>query len=344
MRFYINLLSTYYPELDPPYPVYYEQVLEQVALAEELGWECFMFNEHHFLRYGGLISDPAVFLAAAAERTRRIRLGPCIAILTLRHPLHVAEQYAMVDVLSGGRLEFGIGSGNTDLDYRVFGIPQDENRTRLDEAADVIVKAWSHDRFSHEGQIWRFEEITLYPRPVQQPHPPIWVAGTSPATLGWAGQRGYHIMTVAHPHPPETVKAGVDAWLEGLRAGGHDSASRHCQLHLRVYVDENAERARRVAMGAITRYDEVSRIGRKSATQANWEGKVYDWEGMLASGRNCYGTPEECVRIINNSMKNYRFDTLTTTFNFGGIVHEDIIKSMRLFAREVMPAFRSSSG
>ena len=131
MRFYINILATYFPDIDPPYNVYYEQILEQVALAEELGWECFMFNEHHFLGYGGPIANPAVLLAAAAARTSKIHLGPCIAILPLRHPLHSAEDYAMVDAISGGRLEFGIGSGNTEMDYKVFGVTRENDRQRL---------------------------------------------------------------------------------------------------------------------------------------------------------------------------------------------------------------------
>jgi len=135
MRFYINILTTYFPEIDPPYDVYYQQILEQVQLAEELGWECFMFNEHHFLGYGGLVANPAVLLAAAAARTSKIRLGPCIAILPLRHPLQSAEDYAMVDAVSAGRLEFGIGSGNTELDYKVFGVTRENDRQRLDEAS-----------------------------------------------------------------------------------------------------------------------------------------------------------------------------------------------------------------
>ena len=128
MRFYINILTTYYPDLDPTYDVYYQQILEQIELAEDLGWECFMFNEHHFLGYGGLVANPAVLLAAAAARTSRIRLGPCIAILPLRHPLQSAEDYAMVDSVSDGRLEFGIGSGNTLLDYQVFDIQREEGK------------------------------------------------------------------------------------------------------------------------------------------------------------------------------------------------------------------------
>ena len=336
MRFYMNILTTYFPDRDPPYDVYYQQILEQIELAEELGWECFMFNEHHFLGYGGLIANPAVMLSAAAARTSKIRLGTCIAITPLRHPLHSAEDYAMVDVISGGRLEFGVGSGNTGLDYRVFGISREGSRQRMEEANEVILKAWSQERFSHQGKFWRFEEITLYPRPVQQPHPRFWVAGTSAETLGWAGRMGYDIMTVGHPHPPEMVRPGVEAWRAGLKASGVDPNQRRCQFHIRTFVDENSRRAEEVATAAIVRYDEISRIGRREDAKP----KNTDWAAMLAAGRNLYGDPDQCIQIIDNSIKNYSFNILTTTFNFGGIPHDLIKKSMRLFAKEVMPAFR----
>jgi alkanesulfonate monooxygenase SsuD/methylene tetrahydromethanopterin reductase-like flavin-dependent oxidoreductase (luciferase family) len=336
MRFFVNILSTYFPGVDPPYDVYYEQMLEQVVLAEELGFECFMFNEHHFLGYGGLVANPAVMLSAAAARTSRIRLGPCISILSVHHPLQIAEDYAMVDAISGGRLEFGIGAGNTALDYRVFGIPLDEGRERFHEAHDIITRAWSSDRFDYEGKFWKFEEISLYPRPLQSP-PPIWVAGTSPEGLLWAGRRGYHIMTVGHPHPPEKVKAGVDAWRQGLVESDRDPARSHCQFHLRTFVDESSARARELGRTAISRYEEISRIGRREPLPENY---VYDWDRMLAEGRNLYGTPDECIKIIYNARKYYAFDTLTNTFNFGGLPHEEVKKSMRLFAQEVMPAFR----
>jgi alkanesulfonate monooxygenase SsuD/methylene tetrahydromethanopterin reductase-like flavin-dependent oxidoreductase (luciferase family) len=337
VRFYINILTTYYPALDPSYDVYYRQVLEQVELAEELGWECFMFNEHHFLGYGGLAANPAVLLAAAASRTTRIRLGPCIAILPLRHPLFSAEDYAMVDAISGGRLEFGVGSGNTELDYRVFGIKRENDRQLLQEALEVILKAWGSERTRHQGRFWQFEELTLYPRPIQQPHPPIWVAGTSAEGLAWAGRNGYHIMTVGHPHPPEKVRQGVEAWKQGLVESGFNPEQKFCQFHVRTHVNESVARAEAIAMPAIRRYDEISRIGRRSVAAAQGD---YDWEGMLATGRNNYGTPDQVIRGIHNAMQHYYFNTLTTTFNFGGIPHGEIVKSMRLFAREVMPAVR----
>jgi alkanesulfonate monooxygenase SsuD/methylene tetrahydromethanopterin reductase-like flavin-dependent oxidoreductase (luciferase family) len=144
-------------------------------------------------------------------------------------------------------------------------------------------------------------------------------------------------MTVGHPHPPEKVRPGVEAWRRELKESGVDPDTRRCQFHIRTHVDESAKRAEEVAADAITRYDEISRIGRKSGIEPQIN---YDWEGMLASGRNMYGNPDQCIRIIRNSMKHYSFNIMTTTFNFGGIPHEAIKKSMRLFAKEVMPAFK----
>jgi alkanesulfonate monooxygenase SsuD/methylene tetrahydromethanopterin reductase-like flavin-dependent oxidoreductase (luciferase family) len=144
-------------------------------------------------------------------------------------------------------------------------------------------------------------------------------------------------MTVAHPHAPEKVRVGVDAWKRALADQGIDPKERHCQLHVRTHVNESGARAREIATAAISRYDEISRIGRKSSLTA--KPQEYDWDGMLSAGRNNYGMPDECIRNIRNAMRNYYFDTLTTTFNFGGIPHDEVVRSMRLFAKEVMPVF-----
>jgi alkanesulfonate monooxygenase SsuD/methylene tetrahydromethanopterin reductase-like flavin-dependent oxidoreductase (luciferase family) len=213
----------------------------------------------------------------------------------------------MVDAISGGRLEFGIGSGNTEMDYKVFGVTRENDRQRLREAVDVILKTWGSERSGHKGDFWSFDELTLYPRPIQQ------------------------------PHPPEKVRLGVEAWKQGLVEGGHDPRDKHCQVHVRTHVNASAEQARSIGTAAVKRYDEISRIGRRSLTTPPAE---YDWDMMLATGRNNYGNPDQCIKNIHNAMKHYDFDTLTTTFNFGGIPHAEILKSMRLFAREVMPAFR----
>jgi len=339
VRFHISLLPQYFPDRNGSFAAFYRQILDQVELAEELGcWEGFWFTEHHFLLYGGAIPNPATFIAAAAARTSRIRLGSCISVLPLRHPLHVAEDYAMADVVSNGRLEFGIGLVNTALDYDVLGINRDESRGRFEESAEVIVGAWKNPSFSHDGRFWQFDDVEVYPQPVQQPCPPVWVAASSEASLGWAGRHGYDVMTVAHPRPPEMVRPGVEAWRRELRLAGFDPAQRHVQLAVRVWVDENAERARETAEAAISRYDALSRIKRtppKGAPQS----AGYDWQDMLNCGRNIYGSPEQVVQLIHNAQRHFDFDVLNTVFNFGGLQHEDIVAAMRLFARDVAPAF-----
>jgi alkanesulfonate monooxygenase SsuD/methylene tetrahydromethanopterin reductase-like flavin-dependent oxidoreductase (luciferase family) len=346
LRFHTHLLPTYFPESDPPFGAYLRQVLEQVTLAEELGWECQWFTEHHFLQYGGPIPNPAVMLAAAAARTSRIRLGSAIAIIPLHHPIQTAEDYAMVDALSGGRLEFGIGRGNTLLDYAMYGIDRDESHARLNEALEIIRKAWSQEQFSHKGEHWQVENCTLTPRPEQSMTgglPPIWVASLSGSSMQWAGTQGFNIMTVSHPLPPEKVNAGVAVWRDSLQTSGFDRSLYHNKLHFRVYVHADRRHAREIAEEAILRYENLQEArhfrGTPAITRQN-----YDFEGMLAQGRNIYGNPDDCVHLLQTAQRHFEdFDVCSTTFNFGGIPFEDVVASMRLFASEVMPAFRAST-
>ncbi|HEY3117866.1 MAG TPA: LLM class flavin-dependent oxidoreductase [Chloroflexota bacterium] len=335
MHFHMHLLATYFPDRDPPFDRFYQQILDQIQLAEELGWECFWFTEHHFQVYGGPVPNPAVMMSAAAARTSTIHLGSAVSVLPLHHPIQVAEDYAMVDVMSNGRLEFGIGLGNTPGDARIYGTGWDDRRERYEEAAELIANAWSNERFSHHGTFWNYDDVALYPPPVQRPRPPIWVAGASEEGLGWAGRHGFNIMTVAHPFPPERYKPGVEAWKQALRDSGRDPADHCCKLHLRVWVDENGEKARELAEAAIQRYDTISDIALERSAPRTW-----DWEGMLATGRNCYGNPDQVIKLIQKAQENFYFDVFSTTFNFGGLDHEEIKRSMRLFAKEVMPAFR----
>ena len=340
MRFHINVLPTYVPELNGSMAEFFQQVLWQVQLAEELGFDGFWFTEHHFIQYGGAIPNPAVMIAAAAARTSRIRLGSCISILPLHHAIQTAEDYAMADVVSNGRLEFGAGSGNADIDYAVYQVDRAETRPRFEEALDLITSAWRCERFSHQGTFWDVPKVSLQPPPVQRPHPPVWVAGSSAGSLHWAGLRGYNILTVAHPFPPEALRPPVAAWRRGLAEAGHDPTAGRCQLFIRIFVDESRERGRQLARECLARYDHV-----QITTHRRRPGYVYacdpeyDWAAYEAVGRNIYGNPEEVIAGIERAQANYDFDILSVVFNFGGLQHQDILRSMRLFAQEVAPAF-----
>jgi alkanesulfonate monooxygenase SsuD/methylene tetrahydromethanopterin reductase-like flavin-dependent oxidoreductase (luciferase family) len=276
-------------------------------------------------------------MAAAAARTSRIHLGSAISILPLHHPVQIAEDYAMVDVVSGGRLEFGIGLGNAPRDLEVYGVDREERRARFEESLALIKAAWTNERFNHHGRFWNLDDVALYPRPVQQPHPPFWAAATTLEAMKWAGARGFNVMTVAHPHPPERSRGAVPAWHEALVEAGHDPGAHDCKIHVRVWVDENKTRARKVAERAIARYDArqyEAGVGRMPPPS------VYDFPGMLEQGRNVYGDPDDCIRCMQATRRNYDFNVFSATFNFGGILHKDVLRAMRLFGKEVMPAFQ----
>jgi alkanesulfonate monooxygenase SsuD/methylene tetrahydromethanopterin reductase-like flavin-dependent oxidoreductase (luciferase family) len=332
MRFDLNLLPMYFPDVCPSFDEYFGQILNEVQLGEDLGFSCYWFTEHHFLLYGGPICNPAVFISAAAARTSTIRLGTAISIVPLRHPLQTAEDYAMADAISHGRLDFGVGRGNVQLDFDVYGINRAESRARFEEAMEVIEEAWSNERFSHSGYFWQLQDVSVYPKPTQKPHPRIWVAANSVDSGRWAGLRSYDLMTVAHVRPPEMVRPGVEAWKEALAERGDLPENHNCQLMIRMCIDEDSDKANEMAHYAFSRWDELASRGRDHFRHTSPA-------EMRAQSRVIYGNPDEVIQGIHRARQNFEFDTIAAVFNWGGLPHEQVMRSMRLFAKEVLPAF-----
>src|SRR4051794_3362429 len=243
----------------------------------------------------------------------------------------------MGDAISGGRLESGIGRGNAPLDPQVYGIPREERFARFEEALEVIKGAWTNERFTHHGQFWHVDDAAIYPKPVQKPHPRLWAASGSAESMQWTGSHGLNAMTVAHPFPPERARGTVPIYRQALADAGYDPDEHHVKIHLRVYVNEDRERAREVAEAAILRYENYSTQALGRGLQP---GAPYDFQLRLGQGRNVYGNPDDCIRCTENTRRNYDFDIFSATFNFGGVPHEDTLRAMRLFAKEVMPAFK----
>src|SRR6266542_2446042 len=179
LDFAVFALPTFFPERDGPQGPYMRKFVDFLASAEDLGYDGVWANEHHFHPYGGFIPSPPVMLSALAQRTKRVRLGTSIMVLPLHHPHEMAEQLAMVDLMSGGRLELGIGRGFVTHDYEKLKIPVDEGQERTVESLDVILKAWSRKPFSHAGKYYSYDNIEVWPFPEQEPHPPIWMAATT---------------------------------------------------------------------------------------------------------------------------------------------------------------------
>jgi probable F420-dependent oxidoreductase len=166
----------------------YRRTFDLCRLAEDVGFDTAMIGHHHFVSH--LPSDPFVFLAAVAARTRTLRLATAVHLLPLHHPLQVAEQVALLDQISGGRACLGVGIGWNPLEYEAFGARFRDRGARLEEALTVVRAAWTQDGLAHDGRFWSFPAVTVHPRPVQQPHPPIWVAGVAPAAIDRAARLG----------------------------------------------------------------------------------------------------------------------------------------------------------
>ena len=186
LRFSLSVLPFFDPEDRQPY----RRTFELCTLAESLGFDTVMVGHHHFM--DGQISDPFTLLAGIAARTETLRVATAIFLLPLHHPLHVAERVATLDQLSAGRVSLGVGSGWNPHEYQAFGAALRERGARMDESLTLLRRLWTERDVEGTGRFWRFAPLTVHPRPVQQPHPPLWVAGNAAAAIDRAARLGTH--------------------------------------------------------------------------------------------------------------------------------------------------------
>jgi len=342
LKFGVFALPTYFAETDGSIDQFYQHVLALMEDAERLGFHSGWCNEHHFHPYGGMIPAPPVLLAALAARTSRLRLGTSVALLPLHHPLHSAEAYAMLDQISGGRLELGIGRGFMRYDYETYGVPWEEGQARVLETLDVILKAWQQQPFSHQGRFFAFDDVSVWPPPLQQPHPPIWGAATrTPESFAWFGTQGYNLMTVVYIKPLDELAGMIRLYREAAAAAGHEVTALEVSTHFQVYCSEDAAEARREAEMAVRRYIAQSNDARAQAVNAViFRAEDYPYEQMVDEARLCVGTPDECAAILERARDVLGLTGVDCTFYFGGLDYTRARRSFELFAREVMPRFR----
>jgi alkanesulfonate monooxygenase SsuD/methylene tetrahydromethanopterin reductase-like flavin-dependent oxidoreductase (luciferase family) len=325
------------------------EAIEQAVYAESLGFDSVWLAEHHFSPYG-LIGSPLTAAAAIAARTERIRIGTAVLVLPFYNPIRLAEECALIDVLSGGRLDIGYGRGYQPREFRGFGIDPAESRQRTKEAVDVLKLAWTAERFSYDGEFNKLDDISVFPKPVQDPHPPLYQAATSIDSFRLAGEAGARILTSPNFTPLHVVKKQFDVYSTALEGAGHEIDDFRRPLMHQVYVasdDQDAfdtprpyvEWNEALKKNLIPGADgEAPAVGYESWARIARNVKASTYEQRAAEG-SMFATPDQIGERVSTLVNEIGVTELICWFNFGGMPDQVVRRSMRLFAEEIMPVF-----
>jgi alkanesulfonate monooxygenase SsuD/methylene tetrahydromethanopterin reductase-like flavin-dependent oxidoreductase (luciferase family) len=308
----------------------FRDYLDYASLAEQLGFRSSFLVEHHFTGWNQ-VSATLMLQTALATRTSALRLGTAAIVLPWHNPVLMAEQAATIDLISGGRLDFGVGKGYRHSEFKGFRIPIEEAETRFDESIEVMIKAWtSRERFSHHGRFWSFDDIVVEPPPSQKPHPPLWVAAGSEASIRKAAQRGFNLILDQYASP-EQLSQRIALYRKQLRASGGTFDPMRVAVARQCHVAKDkaeAEAALKRAAAYTQRTVDVSRLpGSKLGSHV----LSYAEKSGGTEENALFDTPDRlCERFEMHRKAGVEYILLTM---LGGQ------EQLRRFARDVMPAF-----
>jgi len=333
-------------------------VLREAVLAETLGFDAVWIAEHHFDAEFCTIPSPNLLLAALARLTTRIRIGCGINVLPFHHPLRVAEEGAMLDVLSNGRFQWGIGRGITGHEFQSFALDSARSRGLFNEMHDAVIAAWTSGRMQYKGEHIDVPATEIAPRVLQRPHPPVWVTAQSPDSVAWAARHDYPAMQIGEDL--EVGREQVQRYRAAAAAAGVTTVRGGIVPLRMVHVaNSDAEARAEAADRVLAFWDHSARTtapNYKSPGPApNAEGYEYwlknnparhgalTYERLCEEGLVIAGSPDTVVRGIQRQLDALECSHIMCDFwrPSGMDVRE---KSMRLFANEVMPVFRAQAG
>ena len=326
--------------------------IAQAVEAERLGYDRAWFAEHHFSRYG---IDPAIHLTVAnvAARTSRIRLGTAVTVLPFLPPIRAAEELATLDILSNGRIDWGVGRGYQRHEFDAFEVDITESRSRFEESLEIIFRAWQDGPFEHRGTHWNFDAVDVLPKPVQQPRIPTYIAAISPESCRWAAQNALPLLADQFS-PFERLADGRKIYEETLRAAGHQGPLPEAVALRQVFVGRTREEARELAIpGLLWYYRMLAKVGSPArhgeelpesyeaykvfATLSGMaEGTEDDFVDFLLNEVAIAGDAKEVTDRIT-ALHDAGYPSVICWMNFGGLQHDDTLASMRRFIDEVAP-------
>ncbi len=321
----------------------FQRGIEIAQHADKLGFDSIWCAEHHFSTYGYL-SRPLQFATHLAAVTERIRVGSAVVVLPLHHPLIVAEEIATADVLSGGRLDVGFGRGYQPYEFERLGLSLDDSRERFDESVDVILKAFEGKPFAYEGKHYSFGETSVFPLPVQEPRPPIWVVGQSMESILATVKRGFNIVSGGFGIPIDRLRAFRKSYDEMDIAPDVRSKIRiSTQRPVYVTNDESElpaiiEQARWNMRVTLSLRQGLERVEKGRAIAVPFDKEPTDQE--LLDNYFVVGTPKQCITKIEAIREAMGIDHFNASCWFGDLPQDKVLRSMELLAKEVMLAFK----
>lgn len=318
----------------------HRSIVEQAVLAEQVGFDSVHLGEHHFCDY--ILSTPPIVLAAIAERTSRIRLSTGVTLGANLDPVRVAEDYATLDLLSGGRVEPVLGRG-TFFPHTFAGFGQDPSVAKavFAENVEILVRLWSEENVTWEGTHHApLHNVTTQPRPMQVPRPPMWVgAGTSMESIDLAARLGLWLMLPTVFGTPETFRPVVDRYEEQWEANGHHPADRRVGMCSHAWVAADYASARSVWEPRYREYVEwVNRLIIESSGRTNVSLGEFDFEDRCRTLALC-GSPAQLVDRMHELQELLHLDTYLLMFDMGGMPHAEVQRTIELVGTSVVPQF-----
>lgn len=328
-----------------------EEFLEQAVLADRLGYRGFWIAEVHCQPRFSLLSAPYTVLGAVSQKTERLRLGVAVNLVTVHHPVQVAEQAAMLDQLSHGRMDFAAGGGHPHTRvYECFGVDHEKTREIMEESLKIIRAAWKEDLLQFDGEFFRIPEVVVNPKPLQRPHPPIYIAASSADGVEFAARLGFNLFLPLHTRTRQQVLDLSNSYWELLERNGHDPLQHELGLLIPMHLAESAGEARSRAESGIMSYyrtigqmrsDYIQWITQKGIAMPGRLSKTATGEGLtferVCAEHAVVGDSDTSVATLKQLADETGATHILAWMNIGSVPHSFVCESMEQFAREVMP-------
>ena len=339
----------------------YWEMLEQVVFAEELGLESVWMADHQFRTEWSHSSAPEVTLGALSQRTSRMRLGIAVVVPPVQHPLHTAARIATLDILSKGRADLGVGRSGYPYQMSAFGVDLKDATGMVDEALEIIPRAWTEGEFSYQGRHYQIPPREVHPKPVQQPHPPIWLGCSQEETFHKAGHLGLGCLAMAGGGPDrlqQLVRTYRDAIQQAEPVGKlvHNRVS----VSTVAFCAEDRRKAQERGAELIDWYRHQQSLRDVRVWQEQDPSRVpddYQWHyqrstasdspkrdetsslEQIQEGRYCIGDPDDCLRYLEKYAAT-GVDEIMPLFQVGPITHQEVMNTLRLFGKYMIPHFQ----